>query len=65
MMDYDNVDLNAILHPGSVFEHPRDVVSDHLNRRETCHPRLLGFGCHRRRIEPSVTGVTGFILRDD
>jgi len=25
----DNViDLNAILHPGTVFEHPRDVVSD-------------------------------------
>jgi hypothetical protein len=25
----DNViDLNALLHPGTVFEHPRDVVSD-------------------------------------
>ena|SRR6266404_9750474 len=25
----DNVvDLNAILHPGSVYEHPRDVVAD-------------------------------------
>jgi hypothetical protein len=25
----DNVyDLNAILHPGSVFDHPRDVVAD-------------------------------------
>lgn len=25
----DNViDLNAILHPGTVFEHPREVVSD-------------------------------------
>ncbi|MGO4512153.1 hypothetical protein AB4Z51_34650 [Bradyrhizobium sp. 2TAF36] len=25
---YDNVvDLNAIIHPGTVFEHPRDVVS--------------------------------------
>ncbi|MET4235311.1 hypothetical protein ACVWXN_000539 [Bradyrhizobium sp. i1.4.4] len=22
------VDLNAILHPGTVFDHPRDVVSD-------------------------------------
>ncbi|WP_298884490.1 hypothetical protein [uncultured Bradyrhizobium sp.] len=22
------VDLNAILHPGTVFEHPRDVLSD-------------------------------------
>jgi hypothetical protein len=30
MMDHaDNViDLNAILHPGSVYDHPRDVVAD-------------------------------------
>jgi len=30
MIDYtDNVvDLNAILHPGSVYDHPRDVVTD-------------------------------------
>jgi hypothetical protein len=29
MIDHDNVfDLNAILHPGSVFDHPRDVVAD-------------------------------------
>jgi hypothetical protein len=29
MTDHDNVfDLNAILHPGSVFDHPRDVVTD-------------------------------------
>jgi hypothetical protein len=27
--DTDNVyDLNAILHPGSVFDHPRDVLAD-------------------------------------
>jgi len=30
MIDYtDNVvDLNAIVHPGSVYDHPRDVVAD-------------------------------------
>jgi hypothetical protein len=29
MIDHDNVfDLNAILHPGSVFDHPREVVTD-------------------------------------
>ena len=30
MIDHaDNViDLNAILHPGSVYDHPRDVVGD-------------------------------------
>ncbi len=26
--DENVYDLNAILHPGSVFEHPRDVLSD-------------------------------------
>ena len=25
---YNVVDLNAILHPGSVYDHPRDVVAD-------------------------------------
>jgi len=30
MIDHtDNViDLNAVLHPGSVYDHPRDVVAD-------------------------------------
>ena len=30
MLDHvDNViDLNAILHPGSVYDHPRDVIAD-------------------------------------
>lgn len=26
-LDDNVIDLNAILHPGTVFEHPRDVVS--------------------------------------
>jgi hypothetical protein len=30
MIDQDDnvIDLNAILHPGSVYDHPRDVVAD-------------------------------------
>jgi hypothetical protein len=29
MIDHDKVfDLNVILHPGSVFDHPRDVAAD-------------------------------------
>jgi hypothetical protein len=30
MIDHDEkvIDLNAILHPGSVYDHPRDVVAD-------------------------------------
>jgi hypothetical protein len=32
MIDHtdDVVDLNAILHPGSVYGHPRDVVADRM-----------------------------------
>ena len=26
-LDDNVIDLNAVLHPGTVFEHPRDVVS--------------------------------------
>jgi hypothetical protein len=34
--DADNVyDLNALLHPGSVFDHPKDVLADaNLSRAE-------------------------------
>ena len=34
MLDHaDNIiDLNAILHPGSVYDHPRDVIADQLFR---------------------------------
>ena len=28
MIDNNVIDLNALLHPGSVYEHPRDVVAD-------------------------------------
>jgi hypothetical protein len=31
MINHDNVvDLNATLHPGSVYDHPRDVVADRM-----------------------------------
>ena len=32
MIDHSDavIDLNAILHPGSVYDHPRDVVADPL-----------------------------------
>jgi hypothetical protein len=32
MIDHSDtvIDLNAILHPGSVYDHPRDVVADQL-----------------------------------
>ena len=42
----DNVfDFQALLHPGTVFEHPKDVVIESVTDagREARNPRLLGF----------------------
>jgi hypothetical protein len=56
----DNVfDFNALLHPGTTFEHPRDVVF---------HPNLslaekrailasMGLGCVRDRVVPIAVGT--------
>ena len=43
----DNVfDLNAVLHPGTVFDHPRDVVADATLSlaRKARDPGVLGLG---------------------
>ena len=42
----DNVfDLNAVLHPGTVFDHPLDVVADTtLARRKARDSGVLGLG---------------------
>ncbi len=47
----DNViDLNAILHPGTVFEHPRDVVSD-PGLQTPIRVRGFGLGVSRDRAQ--------------
>jgi hypothetical protein len=63
MIEHENVfDLNAILHPPSArCRRP----SEYFNRRETRHPRLLGFGCRRHSVQPGVTGATRFTSGDD
>ena len=51
----DNVfDINALIHPGTVFNHPRDVVSHPtLTLAEKArHSRLLGFRCVCSRFVP-------------
>ena len=62
MIDHaDNIfDRNAILHPGSVYGHPRDVVvPDDIGRRKARHPRILGIGCRCRGIKPGAEGTAG------
>jgi hypothetical protein len=55
------VDLNAIIHPGTVFERPRDVVSHPTFEpvRETRHPGFVGIGRIRDRIVPVTAGARG------
>jgi hypothetical protein len=54
---HDNVlDFNALLHPGTVFSHPRDVVADHGAQSfgEARNPGLMGIRRVRHRILPCL-----------
>ena len=56
----DNVfDFDYLLHPGTKFEHPRDVVSHRGShaRRETSHPGLVGLRRLRDRVLPRAAGA--------
>jgi len=58
----DNIfDLNSLLHPGTAFEHPRDVASDfHLSLAEKRgHSRVMGLGCIRDRFVPVAPSARG------
>ena len=55
----DNVfDFQALLHPGTVFEHPKDVVvaSGPDAGREAGNPCLLGFGRFGDRLMSRAAG---------
>ena len=49
---HDNVfDLEALLHPGTMFKHPRDVVSHpDLDLAEKRAPGVLGVRCLGHRV---------------
>ena len=56
----DNVyDLNAILHPGTVFDHPRDVLAARypLARGKARHPGVLGFRRGGDQLLPRLEGA--------
>ena len=50
------LDFNALLHPGTVFSHPRDVVADHGAQSfgEARNPGLMGIRRVRHRILPGL-----------
>src|SRR5207302_8830441 len=58
----DNVyDLNAILHPGSVFDHPRDVLADATLSRAEKRAILASWASDAAAVAscPSVRAVPG------
>jgi hypothetical protein len=60
--DDDNVyDLNAILHPGSVFDHPRDVLADPTLSRAEKRAILASWASDAAAVNscPSLRAVPG------
>jgi hypothetical protein len=58
----DNVyDLNAILHPGSVFDHPRDVLADAALSRAEKRAILASWASDAAAVRscPSLRAVAG------
>ena len=58
----DNVyDLNAILHPGSVFDHPRDVLADATLSRAEKRAILASWASDAAAVSscPSLRAVPG------
>ena len=67
----DNVfDINALLHPGTIFDHPRESgASIAVDLGEARHPGILGIRCIGDRILPRSEGAcraqsTGHHRRD-
>jgi hypothetical protein len=68
MIDHNNVfDLNAILHPASVFDHPRDIVAHPtISSARNAPSSPPGPRMPRRRsVKPGVTGATRFTFGED
>jgi hypothetical protein len=60
--DADNVyDLNALLHPGSVFDHPKDVLADTSLSRAEKRAILASWASDAAAVAscPSVRAVPG------
>jgi hypothetical protein len=58
----DNVyDLNAILHPGSVFDHPRDVLGDVTLSRAEKRAILASWASDAAAVDscPSLRAIPG------
>jgi hypothetical protein len=59
---HDNVyDLNAILHPGSVFDHPRDVLADVTLSRAEKRAILASWASDAAAVNsrPSLRAIPG------
>jgi hypothetical protein len=59
--DDNVVDLNAILHPGSVFDHPRDVLADDSLSRSEKRAILASWASDAAAVTscPSLRAIPG------
>src|SRR3954466_7866892 len=59
--DENLYDLNAILHPGSVFDHPRDVLADAMLSRAEKRAILASWAFDAAAVSscPSLRAVPG------
>jgi hypothetical protein len=60
-LDENVYDLNAILHPGSVFDHPRDVLADQRLSRAEKRAILASWASDAAAVTscPSLRAVPG------
>jgi hypothetical protein len=66
--DADNVyDLNALLHPGSVFDHPRDVLANTSLSRAEKRAILASWASDAAAVAscPSLRAVAGTLVSID
>jgi hypothetical protein len=64
----DNVfDFNALLHPGTGFEHPRGrgLPFEPQPRREARDPGFMGLGCVRDRVVRAPDGLKAPVTIDE
>lgn len=68
--DENVYDLNAILHPGSVFDHPRDVLADATLSRAEKRAILASWASDAAAVSScpalrAVPGARGAVLIDE
>jgi hypothetical protein len=63
--DENVYDLNVILHPGSVFDHPRDVLADTTLSRAEKRTILASWASDAAAVKRTIPGAKSVVPIDD